>query len=139
LNSSILDHEELCDKHVTTNFVGWGAETQLQKDVTFHNRHIALLSLGQAAVSANGNTLQQLCMYTPVHMQSTAGYLTDRRVFRMYNQIGIDLNLRSGDSGTCIYVVQPPNRKGCIGMVIGMCGNVAIVTPLKAIFMRMGI
>ena len=139
LNSSILDHETLCDHQVTTKVVGWGAETQLQENVTFLKNSLSLLSLGQAAVSANGNTFDQLLMHTQVHMQSTAGYLTDRRVFRMYNQIGIDLKLGSGDSGTCIYVVKLPNNKGCIGMVIGRCGSLAIVTPLKDIFKRMGI
>jgi hypothetical protein len=53
-------------------------------------------------------------------MQLTTGYLTDKRVFCMYNQIVINLGLRPGDSGTCIYIVQHPNKNGCIGMAIAV-------------------
>ena len=141
MNSSILDHEELCVPQVTTNVVGWGAMTKLQADVTFLKQSdidIVFSNIEQAAGSANGNEFQPLWMHTPVHMKSTAGYLTDKRVFCMYNQIGIHLGLRPGDSGTCIYIIQHP-KNGCIGMAIAFCGGLTVVTPLKDIFRRMHI
>ena len=141
MNSSILDHEEFCVPQVTTNVVGWGAMTPLQDDVTFlrqDDADVLFSNIGQAAGNANNNVFQPLWIYTPAHMQSTEGCLTDKRVFRMYNQIGINLKLGPGDSGTCIYVVKHP-KTGCIGMVIAKCGSLAIVTPLKDIFKRMGI
>jgi hypothetical protein len=101
-----------------------------------------LSNIGQAAGSANNNVFQPLWIYTKVHMQSTEGCLTDKKWCRMYNQIGINLNLGPGDSGTCIYVLNHSNKHsktGCIGMVIGKCGSLAIVTPLKDIFKRMSI
>ena len=138
MNSSILDHEEWCVTQETTNVVACGAMTKLKEDVRFpkqSDEDIHFSNIGQAAGSANGNVFQPLWIYTPAHMQSTEGYLTDKRVFRMYNQIAINLGLRPGDSGTCIYVVQP-NKKGCIGMAIAMCDSLTIVTPLKDIFKR---
>jgi hypothetical protein len=141
LNSCILDHEQFCGTQTATNVVGWGAETKLQEVVTFStqsNENIEFSNIGQAAVSANGNTLHPLWMHTPVHMQLKTGYLTEQNECRMYNQIGIILGLKQGDSGTCIYVIKHP-RQGCIGMAIAMTGDLTIVTPLKDIFQRMGI
>ena len=140
MNSSILDHEEFCAPQVTTNVVGWGAMTKLQENVTFPKQSdvdIVFSNIGQAAGIANGNEFHPLWIYTPVHMQSTEGCLTDKRLCRMYNQIGINLNLGPGDSGTCIYIIQHPQKNGCIGMAIAFCGDLTIVTPLKDIINRM--
>jgi hypothetical protein len=139
LNSCIIDHEEFCATQATANVIGWGAMTKLQEDITFPNQSnidIVFSNIGQATGSANGNEFQPLLMHTPAHMQLTTGYLTDKRVFCMYNQIGINLGLRPGDSGTCIYIVQHP-KQGCIGMAIAFCGGLTVVTPLKDIFKRM--
>jgi hypothetical protein len=59
--------------------IRWGAMTKLQDDVTFLKQSdidIVFSNIGQAAGSANGTEFQPLWMHTPVHMQSTAGYLT---------------------------------------------------------------
>ena len=139
MNSNILDHEELCVPQVTTNVIGLGATTKVEENVKFLGQDdvdILFSNIGQAAGSANGNVIHPLWICTAAHMQSTVGCLTDKRVFRMYNQIGINLGLRPGDSGTCIYIDEP-TKKGCIGMAIAMCGNLTIVTPLKDIFKRM--
>jgi hypothetical protein len=141
LNSCILDHEEFCAPQVTAKVIGWGAETRLQEDVTFSKQsdeNIEFSNIGQAAGSANGNTVHPLLMHTPAHMQLNTGSLTKKTECRMYNQIGIILGLKQGDSGTCIYVIQHP-RTGCIGMAIAMTGDLTIVTPLKDIFKRMSI
>ena len=141
MNSCIIDHEEFCATQATANVIGWGAMTKLQEDITFPNQSnidIVFSNIGQATGSANGNEFQPLLMHTPAHMQLTTGYLTDKRVFCMYNQIGINLGLRPGDSGTCIYIVQHP-KQGCIGMAIAFCGGLTVVTPLKDIFRRMHI
>ena len=139
MNSCILDHEEFCATQATAKVIGWGAMTRLQGDITFPNQSnidIVFSNIGQAAGNANGNEFQPLLMHTPAHMQLTTGYLTDKRVFCMYNQIGIHLELKPGDSGTCIYIVQHP-KNGCIGMAIAFCGGLTVVTPLKDIFKRM--
>ena len=141
MNSSFLDHEEFCVSQETATVVGAGAMTKLECSVIFPKQReveIFFSNVGQAAGSANGNVFQPLWMHTPAHMQLTTGYLTDKRVFCMYNQIVINLGLRPGDSGTCIYIVQHPNKNGCIGMAIAVCGGLTIVTPLKDILKRIG-
>ena len=141
MNSCILDHEEFCVPQATANVVGCGAMKKLQENVTFPKQSdvdIVFSNIGQAAVSANSNTLHPLLMHSPAHVQLTTGYLTDKRELRMYNQIGINLGLRPGDSGTCIYIVRHP-KTGCIGMAIAMVEGYTIVTPLKDIFKRMDI
>lgn len=77
---------------------------------------------------------QPLMIATTCHMQLSPGCLSGRRVFRMYNQLALNLSLNLGDSGTCIYVTDNKTQKGCLGMAIaffstGQC----IVTPLKEI------
>jgi len=142
LNSSFLDHEEFCAPQAAATVAVWGAMTKLHENITFPKQSdvdIVFSNIGQAAGSANGNECQPLLLHTPAHMQLTAGYLTDKRMFRMYNQIAIILRLNPGDSGTCIYIVQHPKKNGCIGMAIAFCGGLTIVTPLKDIFKRMGI
>lgn len=92
---------------------------------------------GQTAANVNSNVFQPLWISTSAHMQLSSGYLTDKRIFRMYNQMVINLGLKPGDSGTCIYVVQhPQNKNGCIGMAIAFCAGLTIVTPLKDILKR---
>jgi hypothetical protein len=140
LNSSFLDHNEFCVPQETATVVRKGAITKLHCNVTFPKQtevDIVFSNIGQAAVSANGNEYQPLLLHTPAHMQLTAGRLTDKRVFCMYNQIAINLGLRPGDSGTCIYIVQHPTKNGCIGMAIAFCGDLTIVTPLTDILKRM--
>jgi hypothetical protein len=141
LNSCILDHEEFCIPQATAKVVGWGVMAKLEEDVRFLKQRdvdIVLSNIGQAACSANGNVVQPVLMSTSAHVQLTTGYLTDKRELRMYNQIVINLGLRPGDSGTCIYIVQHP-KTGCIGMAIAMVEGYTIVTPLKDIFKRMDI
>ena len=116
--------------------------TKLEGSVIFPEQaevEISFSNVGQAAGSANGNVFQPLWMHAPAHMQLTTGHLTDKRVFCMYNQIGINLGLRPGDSGTCIYIVQHPTKNGCIGMAIAFCGGLTVVTPLKDILKRISI
>ena len=140
MNSCILDTDDLRCTLSTVNVIGWGAETKFQANVIIPKQidvDIAFSNIGQAAVSANDNAFQPLWMHTPAHMRLKTGYLVDKREIRMYNQIGIILGLRQGDSGTCIYIVQHP-KTGCIGMVIAVIGDMTIVTPLKDIFLRMG-
>ena len=115
---------------------------KLQENVTFSKQSdgdIEFSNIGQTAGCANCKVFKPLWMQTPAHMQFTAGCLTEKRVVRFYNQISIHLKLEAGDSGTCIYVVQHPNKNGCIGMAIAMCGGLTVVTPLKDIFKEMSI
>jgi hypothetical protein len=141
LNLSLLDHENFCVPKETATVVAKGAMTSLRANVTFPKQsdvEIVFSNIGQAAGIANGNEFHPLWIYTPVYMQSTTGHLTDKRVFRMYNQIAIkNLGLQPGDSGTCIYIIEHPQNNGCIGMAIAFCGDLTIVTPLKDIINRM--
>ena len=139
MNSSFLDHEEFCAPQATATVVAKGAMQKYQEDVTFPKQKdvdVVFSNIGKVAGSANGNEFQPLWMHTPAHMQLTAGHLTDKRVFRMYNQIAINLGLIPGDSGTCIYIVNHPTKNGCIGMAIAFCGDLTIVTPIKDILKR---
>ncbi|CAC5377529.1 unnamed protein product [Mytilus coruscus] len=120
--------------------LGAGANTKLECAVTFPRQSdvdILFSNTGQTAANVNSNMFQPLWISTSAHMQLSAGYLTEKRIFRMYNQMVINLGLQPGDSGTCIYVVQhPQNKNGCIGMAIAFCAGLTIVTPLKDILKR---
>ena len=142
MDSSVVERDDLCCPQATAKGIGWGASTKLPTaDITFSkqcNKDIEFLNIGQTAGIANSNVFHPLLLHTPAHIQSTTGPLTNKRVFRMYNQIVINLGLELGDSGTCIYIVQHPNKNGCIGMVIAMVRGLTIITPLKDILNRMG-
>ena len=137
MNSSVLDRDDICTPQAIAKVVRWGAKTKLPPG---ENVTIPKQSDGDIVAGiANSDEYQPLLLHTPVHMQSTTGHLTYKRVFRMYNQFGIHLGLQPGDSGMCIYIVGNADKNGCIGMVIAGCGSMAVVTPLKDIFKRMGI
>lgn len=78
-------------------------------------------------------------IYSDVHMQQTflrrTGCQQSRRrtTRRVYNQIHIsNIPFKPGDSGTCIYTVQP--SAGCIGMAIANHPQMGcIATPIKEI------
>ncbi|CAC5426747.1 unnamed protein product [Mytilus coruscus] len=77
---------------------------------------------------------QPLMIATTAHMQLRPGNLAGQRVFRMYNQLLLNLPLNLGDSGTCIYIIDDNKRKGCIGMAIAfLSAGQCIITPLKEI------
>ena len=136
MNTSVLDRDDICTPQAIAKVVRWGAKTKLPPaDVTCPKQSDGDIVAG----IANSNEFQPLLLHTPAHMQSTTGHLTYKRVFRMYNQFGIHLGLQPGDSGMCIYIVENANKNGCIGMVIAGCGSLAVVTPLKDIFRRIGI
>ena len=141
LNTSCLDHEELCIPHQTATVVAPGTMTKIQTGITFPSQtdeDIQFSPIGPTAASVNSNVFFPLWINQPAHMQLpvAAGYLTGRRIFRMYNQIVLNLPLQPGDSGTCIYIVNHP-KTGCIGMAIAMCGGqLTLVTPLKDILKR---
>lgn len=79
----------------------------------------------------------QLLLCSRCHMQLHAGCLSGREVFRMYNQLLLNLPLQAGDSGTCIYV-KTNNCTGCIGMAIAFGpGGYSIVTPMKEILKKL--
>ena len=143
MDLSFVERNDLFCPQATAKCIGWGAKTKLSTPaITFpkqSDEDIECSNLGQTPGIANNNVCYPLLLHTPAHMQSTTGHLTDKRVFRMYNQFGIHLGLQPGDSGMCIYIVQNANKNGCIGMVIAGCGSLAVVTPLKDIFRRIGI
>ncbi|VDI06723.1 Hypothetical predicted protein [Mytilus galloprovincialis] len=140
LNDNCLDHEDFCILQQTAKVVGAGSMTKLEENVQFPKQtdvDILFSSTGQTATVVNGNVFQPLWINSQAHMQLSTGFLNDKRIFRMYNQITINLGLQPGDSGTCIYIVQHPyNKNGCIGMAIAFCGGMTIVTPLKDILKR---
>jgi len=140
LNTSCLDHEEFCIPHQSATVVAPCAMPKIKTGITFPNQtdeDIQFSLIGPTAASVNSNTFFPLLINHPAHMQLPAGYLTDKRIFRMYNQIVLNLTLQLGDSGTCIYIVNHPTKTGCIGMAIAMNGGqLTIVTPLKDILKR---
>ena len=133
MNTSVLDRDDICTPQAIAKVVRWGLKTKLPPaDFTFPKP-----SDGDVVANfANSQEFQPLLLHSPAHMQSTTGHLTDKRVYRMYNQFSIHLGLQPGDSGMCIYIVENADKNGCIGMVIAGCGSLAIVTPLKDIFKR---
>lgn len=141
LNDICLDHEEFCISTQTADTVSAGAMTKLEQSIKFPRQSdvdVQFSNTGPTAASVNANVYHPLWIYTPAHLQLPSGYLTDRRIFRMYNQMAVNLPLVQGDSGTCIYIVNHPgNKNGCIGMAIAFCGGLTLVTPLKEIFKRM--
>ena len=143
MDSSVVERDDLVRPQATVKSKIWGAMTKISEaDITFPKQSdidIEFSNIGRTAGIANDNVVRPLLLHTPAHMQSTAGHLTEKRVFRMYNQFGIHLGLNPGDSGTCIYIIENPNKNGCIGMAIAMCGSLTVVTPLKDILNRMAI
>ena len=135
LNSSFIDHEEFCAPEAIAKAIRVGSVKKKDDCVKFpKQKEVEIVFSG----SANRNECQPLLQHTSAHMQLTEGYLTDKRVFCMYNQIAVNLGLNPGDSGTCIYIVEETKRKnGCIGMAIAFCPGLTIVTPLKDILKRM--
>ena len=142
MDLSVVERDDLFCPQATAKCIGWGAMAKLSTpDITFpkqSDEDIEFSNIGQTHGIANNNVFYPLLLHTPAHMQSTTGPLTKKRVFRMYNQIVINLELSPGDSGTCIYIVKHPNKNGCIGMAIAFCGGLTVVTPLKEILNRMG-
>ena len=142
MDLSVVEREDLFCPQATATCIGWGAMTKLSTPyITFpkqSHEDIDFSNIGQTTGIANNNVFYPLLLHTPAHMQSTTGPLTKKRVFRMYNQIVINLGLSPGDSGTCIYIVKHPNKNGCIGMAIAFCGGLTVVTPIKDILNRMG-
>lgn len=140
LNDMCLDHAEICITTQTVDTVSAGAMTTLDQSITIRRQSdvdVQFSNTGPTAASVNANVYHPLWIYTPAHLQLPSGYLTDRRIFRMYNQMAVHLPLVQGDSGTCIYIVNHPgNKNGCIGMAIAFCGGLTLVTPLKEIFKR---
>ncbi|CAC5391225.1 unnamed protein product [Mytilus coruscus] len=143
LNTSCLDHEEFCISIQTADIVSAGAMTKMEINIKFPRQSdadVQFSNTGPTTASVNNNVYHPLWTYSPVHLQLPSGYLTDRRIFRMYNQIAINLPLVQGDSGTCIYIINHPGQKnGCIGMAIAFCGGLTLVTPLKDILKRINI
>jgi hypothetical protein len=143
LDSSVVERDDLFFPQGAYKSTIWGAMTKiLEVGITFpkqSNIDIEFSNIGQTAGIANNNVVHPLLLHTPAHMQSTTGNLTEKRVFRMYNQFGIHLGLKPGDSGTCIYIIENPNKNGCIGMAIAVCDSLTVVTPLKDILNRMAI
>ncbi|CAC5384239.1 unnamed protein product [Mytilus coruscus] len=138
LNDICLDREELRVSTQTVDTVSAGAMTKLLQNITLPRQShvdVQFSNTGSTAASVNANVYHPLWIYSPAHLQLPSGYLTDRRIFRMYNQMAVNLPLVEGDSGTCIYIVNHPgNKNGCIGMAIAFCGGLTLVTPLKDIF-----
>ena len=143
MDLSFVERNDLFCPQATAKCIGWGAKTKLSTPaITFpkqSDEDIEFSNIGQTAGIANNNVVHPLLLHTPAHMQSTTGNLTEKRVFRMYNQFGIHLGLKPGDSGTCIYIIENPNKNGCIGMAIAVCDSLTVVTPLKDILNRMAI
>lgn len=136
-----LDHEELCGSIQPVDTVSVGAMTKLEHNITLPRQldeDVHFSNTGPTAASVNATEHHPVYMYSPAHLQLPTGDLTDRRNFRMYNQIAVNLPLVEGDSGTCIYIVKhPDNKNGCIGMAIAFCDGQTLFTPLKDIFERM--
>lgn len=82
---------------------------------------------------------QPLMIATTAHMQLSSANLAGQRVFRMYNQLLMNLPLNLGDSGTCIYVIDSnQQKKGCLGMAIAfLSSGQCVITPLKEILKKM--
>lgn len=81
---------------------------------------------------------QPLMIGTTAHMQLNTTNLAGQRVFRMYNQLLLNIPLNLGDSGTCIYVIGNNEQKGCLGMAIAFLSfGQCIVTPLKEILKKL--
>lgn len=143
LNTSCLDHEEFCISSQTADTISAGAVTKSEKNVMFPRQSdvdVQFSNTGPTAAIVNANVYQPLWIYSQAHLQLPSGFLTDRRIFRMYNQIALNLPLVQGDSGTCIYIVNHPGHKnGCIGMAVAFSGGLTLVTPLKDILKRMNI
>jgi hypothetical protein len=94
--------------------------------------------MGPTAANVNSNVVFPLRITQPAHVQVNRDIGNAQTKLCMYNQIVLNLPLKSGDSGTCIYIVNHPTKTGCIGMAIAMCDEqLTIVTPLKDILQRM--
>lgn len=79
-----------------------------------------------------------LMIATTAHMQLRTANLSGQRVYRMYNQLLLNLPLNLGDSGTCIYVIDDNKQRGCLGMAIAfLSSGQCIVTPLKEILKKL--
>lgn len=90
-----------------------------------------------SGLSVQQHYSQPLMIATTAHMQLRPGNLAGQRVFRMYNQLLLNLPLNLGDSGTCIYIIDDNKRKGCIGMAIAfLSAGQCIITPLKEILKK---
>lgn len=112
---------------------------KILKDVKLEHssaKDVYLKDLGNAAATANGALFHPLVMASPAHIQLPVGALTDRRIFTMYNQMVMNVPLKEGDSGTCIYITgNTPKNTGCVGMANSFCSGsgLALVTPIEEI------
>ncbi|CAG2188370.1 unnamed protein product [Mytilus edulis] len=84
---------------------GAGDKSKLERKITFPRQSdVDVRSQTPSNRSyVNANVYHPLWMYTPAHLQLPSGYLTDRRIFRMYNQMALNLPLVQGDSGTHLH------------------------------------
>lgn len=143
VNHNYCDHTFLCCTRSKVSTVAPGAVSKIEKDVTFENTRaedVYLNNLGNVAANVNGAHYQPLVNASPAHMQIPVGAVNDRRVFTMYNQMVMNIPLKEGDSGTCIYITgSTPKNTGCVGMANSFCSGsgLSLVTPIDEIIKAM--
>ncbi|XP_052106695.1 uncharacterized protein LOC127739142 [Mytilus californianus] len=144
VNKNYCDHKFLCgrDDNVTTVTPG-AFSGKILNDVKLEHssaKDVYLKDLGNAAANTNGAHFQPLVMASPAHMQLPVGAQTDRRIFTMYNQMVMNIPLKEGDSGTCVYITgNTPKNTGCVGMANSFCSGsgLSLVTPIEEIIKAM--
>lgn len=118
MHQNYCDHTILCCTRETVSVVAPGAFTKKEQDVTFQrttHKDVYFQDIGQINGHANGLTFQPLLIAQPAHMQLPVGYLTEKRIFTMYNQMVMNIPLQKGDSGTCIYITGNTSQNtGCV-------------------------
>ncbi|CAC5376544.1 unnamed protein product [Mytilus coruscus] len=94
LNTSCLDHEEFCISSQAADTVSAGAMTKAEKNIMFPRQSdvdVQFSNTGATAAIVNANVYHPHWIYSQAHLQLPSGYLTERRIFRMYNQIALNL------------------------------------------------
>lgn len=138
VNQHSCDYLKLCVIRETVRTVAQGAFTKFDDDVTFErptDTNVCFEDHGGLNVHANGLNFHPLTTQ-PAHMRLQVGQLTEKRIFTMYNQMVMNIPLKLGDSGTCIYITGNTNEKsGCVGMAIAFCSQsgLSLVTPMQEI------
>ncbi|CAC5418222.1 PCSK5 [Mytilus coruscus] len=139
VHQNYCDHTTLCCTRETVSVVAPGAVTKKEQNVTFQrptHKDVYFQDIGQINGHANGLIFQPLLIAQPAHMQLPVGSLTEKRIFTMYNQMVMNIPLRKGDSGTCIYINGNTSQNtGCVGMAIAFCSGsgLSLVTPIQEI------
>ncbi|XP_076095643.1 uncharacterized protein LOC143066709 [Mytilus galloprovincialis] len=132
INHNYCGNSFICSTNSNISIVAAGAFSQ------FATEYSSLKNPGKVPANMDSAHNQPLIRAHPVHGAISLNSSTGSQDFLMYNQMVMNIPLKDGDSGTCIYITKSTSQEtGCVGMANSFCSGYSIVTPLDDIIRAM--